>query len=94
MEDKPKNKIDLIDRKYLLLDGVEQVGAFDENEITLHTNMGYLTLQGEGMHITELNLDEGKLTVEGLISYIQFFDNKPAQTTKDKGKSVLARIFK
>lgn len=94
MEEKLKNRLELTDRRFLELDGVEQVGTFDEQEISLATNMGFLLLKGEGMHITELNLEKGKLTVEGHISMMHFMEGKSIKGTKDKGKSIINRIFK
>lgn len=94
MDTKPENRLDLTGRRYLKLDGVEQVGSFDESEITLATNMGFLLLKGEGMHITELNLEKGQLAVEGYISLMQFLEEKSIKGTKDKGKNILNRIFK
>lgn len=94
MEEKPKNRLELTDRHLLKLDGVEQVGTFDEKEISLATNMGFLLLKGEGMHITELNLEKGKLTVEGYISSMHFIEGKSIKDSKNKGKNILNRIFK
>jgi len=94
VEERPKNRLELTGRRLLVLDGVEQVGTFDEKEISLATNMGFLLLKGEGMHITELNLEKGKLTVEGLISLMQFVEGKSIKGAKDKGKNILNRIFK
>lgn len=94
MEDKPQNRLELTDRRRLLLEGVEYVGTFDEKEIVLDTNMGCLVLKGEGMHITELNLEKGKLAVEGYISTIEFDEGKTARGVKDKSKNILKRILK
>jgi len=86
------NRIFLTDRKHLLVDGVEHVGNFNEKEIGLVTNMGFLTLRGEGMHISQLNLENGNLVVEGRISSMEFLDNK--NTGSLRGKGMLKRIFK
>lgn len=94
MEDKPKNRLELTDRCLLVLEGVEQVGTFDENEISLATNMGFLLLKGEEMHITELNLERGKLEVQGYISSMQFMEGKSIKGAKDRGKNILNRIFR
>ena len=94
MEEKPKNRLELIDRRLLMLDGVEQVGTFDENEISLATNKGFLLLKGEGMHITELNLEKGKLAVQGHIISMHFIEGKSIKGARDRGKNIINRIFK
>lgn len=94
MEEKFKNHLVLFDRKCLRVDGVEHVGAFDEYEISLDTNMGFLLIKGEGLHITGLNLEEGNLTVEGFIASMSFIEGRTAKGIKEKSKNVLGRIFR
>jgi sporulation protein YabP len=91
VEKQAKNKMILTDRKHLVLEGVQQVGSFDEKAISLDTNLGFLQLKGEDLHITHLNLDEGNLIVEGFISSIEFLEVRSA---KGKGKGVLSRLLK
>lgn len=86
------NRIVLTDRKHLLVDGVEHVGNFNEKEISLVTNMGLLVLRGDGLHITQLNLESGNLAVEGRISTMEFTEHKGAGGFR--GKGMLNRIFK
>ena len=94
MEERGKHVVEMMDRKIISLTGVQHVGTFDENEITLDTNMGYVTLKGEGMHISQLNLDNGDLTVEGYINSIEYIEGKSAKGGRAKGKSILNRILK
>lgn len=91
MEDRKKHRLTLTERKHLVLEGVLHVGSFDEKEITLDTSLGFLSLKGDGLHITQLNLDEGVLTVEGFVASIEFNENK---TSRNKGKGILNRILK
>lgn len=91
MEERAKNRVVLTDRKHMVLEGVQHVGSFDENEITLETNMGYLCLKGEGLHITQLNLDVGSLVAEGFFTGIEFKEN---QSFKGKSRGVLGRFLK
>jgi len=94
VEEKNSNKVVLTDRRHLFLEGVEHVGNFDEKEIALDTNMGFLSLRGQGLHITQLNLEEGKLVVEGVISSLEFIENKSARGARSRGKGMLSRIMK
>ena len=91
MEKQPKNVLVLTDRKHLVLEGVQQVGSFDEKAISLETNLGFLQLKGEDMNITQLNLEVGSLVVEGFISSMEFLDGRSA---RGKGKGVLSRLLK
>lgn len=91
MEERIRHKLILAERKHLMIEGVQHVGSFDEKEISLDTSLGFLLLKGEGLHITQLNLDEGTLTVEGFINSMEFQEGR---TAKGRGKGMLSRILK
>lgn len=94
MEEYGKHLLSIEGRKKLKLEGVQHVGSFDEQEITLDTNMGFLQLKGEGMHITHLNLDQGSLVVEGFINSLEYVEGRTAKGTKAKGKGFINRLLK
>lgn len=74
------------------LTGVNNVETFDENEIILETEMGYLTVSGENLHISLLNLEDKKVALSGSINGINY---KPLNVDlKTKSKSILDRILK
>ena len=66
------------DRRRAQLTGVTDVASFNEQEVIMLTEEGDIALVGEDLHIAHLNLEEGKLTVEGRIAGIEYGD-KPAQ---------------
>jgi len=49
------------------LTGVTDVESFDENAVILHTHGGRLVLTGSGLHVSSLQLEDGKLLLEGAI---------------------------
>lgn len=94
MEEYGKHILSVEGRKKLTLEGVQHVGSFDEQEIALDTNMGYLQLKGEGMHITHLNLDDGSLVVEGFINGLEYVEGRTAKGSKVRGKGIINRLLK
>ncbi len=64
------------DRSRILITDVEDVESFNETEVLLMTGVGGLSITGEGLHISRLNLDEGQLVVEGLISGVEYEQNR------------------
>lgn len=64
----------LENRSRLELTGVTDVDRFDDQEISLYTQQGELTLRGSGLHISEMSLDSGKLSVEGEINAVIYGD--------------------
>ena len=54
-------------REKAVITGVTDVERFDENEVVLSTHGGRLILTGTGLHVSSLQLEEGKLLLEGSI---------------------------
>lgn len=49
------------------LSGVTDVESFDEHAVILHTHGGRLIVTGSGLHVSSLQLEEGRLLLEGAI---------------------------
>jgi len=83
------HQIIMDNRRRAVLTGVTDVASFNEQEVIMLTEEGDISMVGEGLHISHLNLEEGKLTVEGKIAGIEYGD---AQVQKRGG--ILARVFR
>lgn len=95
MENKSgKHALNLMDRSSLAIEGVQHVASFDEAEIILATTMGVLSIRGEGLHITQLNLELGKLVVEGHVGSLEYSDDRGVKGMKNRGKGILDRILR
>ena len=62
----------LEDRHALTVSGVSDVDSFDEMTVVVYTDMGELTVNGEGLHINRLNVETGELTLEGSIESLTY----------------------
>ncbi len=62
------------DRASVEATGVTQVLAFDEQQVTLMTGAGELTILGEDLHVTHLLLDDGRMTIAGRVDVVQYRD--------------------
>ena len=69
---KMPHNIILENRKTLTAAGVSDVDSFDEVTVTVYTDMGELTVKGEGLHINRLNIETGELTLEGSIQSLTY----------------------
>lgn len=88
---KKNQNIILEDRARLSISGVEQVENFNETVITLETIRGGVTIKGEELNISNLNLEEGKVMIDGLISGI-IYNAKDSNSGKNGG--FLGKMFK
>ncbi len=89
----PRYQLTLSNREVLQSNGVVEVITFDEKEVVTVTKLGSMVIKGERLHIIQLNLEEGRLVLEGEISMIQYVEDKRGKM-KAKGKGVLERLFK
>ena len=58
------------------LEGVLGVTRFDENEVLLETVCGTISIDGEGLHLSEWNAERGLAALEGRIDAVTYFDKK------------------
>ena len=68
--------------------GVIDVIGFDDETISLNTNLGGLVLQGRNFKINNLNVDIGELVVDGIVDALSY-----EEIGKKKG-SLWGRMFK
>lgn len=59
-------------REKAVITGVTDVERFDENEVVLSTHGGRLILTGTGLHVSSLQLEEGRLLVDGAIDGVAY----------------------
>lgn len=89
----PKRKHDVIlkSRKNMSIDGVEDVISFDESQVVLVTSCGEMTVEGMGLHISVLDLESGRVELDGTVEGMFYSDGKPETGS---GKSIFARLFR
>ncbi len=83
----PHNVI-LEDRKSLMITGVSDVDSFDDQTVTVYTDMGEMTIRGTGLHIGKLSLETGELNITGNIFALGYSDDR------EKSGGLFSRIFK
>jgi len=86
-----RHKLTLMDREVLDVSGVVNVEKFTDDDIILETEQGMLNIKGDKMHMKQLNLDGGFITIEGVIKTMAYSEGT---ATKEKGKGFLRSIFK
>ena len=64
----------LQDRSRMTLSGIKDVVNFDDSQVILNTDLGTLTIRGERMHVDQLSLETGDLSLTGQIEAIEYDD--------------------
>ncbi|MBO4384434.1 MAG: sporulation protein YabP [Clostridia bacterium] len=80
--------VHLDNREALSVTGVIDVASFNDAEVILSTDGGGLTVEGEELKVTKLDLDDGQVTVEGRISAIVYDEDVPER------KGLFKRMFR
>ena len=75
-------------RQKAVLTGVTDVPSFCEQTIVAAKVSGDVTIMGEEMHISRLNLDEGQVEIEGTIHAVEYAAHAQGR------KGVFGRIWK
>lgn len=66
------HRLTLNERRQLSMTGVTEVVSFDENTVVLHTDLGALVIQGQGLQLKTLSPDGGQVMVEGSVSSMNY----------------------
>ena len=69
----PHNLI-MENRNRLTVSGVSDVDSFDEQTVIVFTDMG-----GSDLHIINLNVDSGELSLEGTVNSLTYSDEQPGK---------------
>ncbi|MBB6451549.1 sporulation protein YabP [Geomicrobium halophilum] len=86
----PVHDIVMKGRKTLEISGVKEVESFDSQEFLLETVMGYLSVRGRDLHMRNLNVEEGLVSIEGKIDDLIYVD----EHNSGKPKGFIGKLFK
>jgi len=90
MDEKNVQSLLLENKELLNVTGVEGVDNFNDETVVLITTKGKLTIKGEKLNISKLNVDEGKLIVKGVINSLLYSEY---EGQKEK-ISLVKKLFK
>lgn len=81
----------LENRNKLHLSGVLDVLNFDEEIVTVDTELGILIIKGSDLRLNKFNLENAELNIDGEIISMAY-DEK--NYSNKKGEGILTKIFK
>ena len=89
-----KHTLMLEGRTRAKLAGVTAVSCFNDQEVVLETSEGEVALMGEGLHIEQLNLEDGQLGVTGEIAAILGRSPNTVRSQLSRGRALLHDAWK
>ncbi len=95
MEEKRKftdqtHQITLSNRNLLAIDGVTNLGSYEEDLLILETVAGVLEIKGGHLHVQQLNIDQGHVVIDGDICSLVYTD----QDLVKRGKGFFSKLIK
>ncbi|PTX55248.1 sporulation protein YqfC/sporulation protein YabP,TIGR02892 [Melghirimyces profundicolus] len=87
-----KHEVTMVGRNTLDITGVLGVESFDSEEFLLQTECGYLGVRGTNLHIQTLDLEQGRVAIEGEFYEMSYLDDGPSRAGKTKG--LIGRLFR
>lgn len=88
---KGTSSLSLENRKVLSITGVNEVMNFDEEKISLKTDLGPLLIKGSELKMNKLDLKNGEVIIDGFISNIDYLNKKDKRR---KNLNLISKIFK
>lgn len=85
-----KHRFSMEQRRDCTITGVVEVHSFDENNILMETVDGMLTIKGDNLHVSRLNLEKGEADVDGKVNSLTYSEKS---TLAKKGEGLLTRLF-
>ena len=83
-----RHNVIMEERHHLSVSGVMDIERFDEEEVIVATELGQLSIKGQGLHLNKIDVSDGELSIEGELDSISYSQQSV------KGGSLLARLFR
>ena len=84
------HSVSVVERKNILVTGVNKIVSFDDEEFLMETVMGNLRILGNGLELLKLDTGDGNVKIKGKINSFMYIDGK----TKNKEESIITKLFK
>ena len=78
-------------RRQLRVCGVKEILRFDDTVVTLDTECGEMTVEGEQLHIRTLSVENGLVELDGLVNGMYYDEESSASRGEKRG--LFSRLF-
>ncbi len=87
---KSAHRLTLDGRRALAIWGVTDVDSYDEHAVRVRISEGILCVEGDGLHVKKLSLEEGLILIDGRVGALYYGE---AATGNERG-GFLARLLR
>lgn len=86
-----KHSVVIEDRSRIKINCVDDVESFNEEKAVVYTSMGVMVITGYNFKVSRLNVDDGRLEIEGEIDKLEYTE---APDSRDGGGGFFGRLFR
>jgi sporulation protein YabP len=86
----PAHQLNISNRNWISVEGVVNMDSYDQEKVILKTSLGMLEIKGNNLHVQQLNLEQGKATLDGEIVSLNYGDENSVK----RGKGFLGRLVR
>ena len=86
-----KHSVVIEDRSRIKINCVDDVESFNEEKAVVYTSMGVMVITGYNFKVSRLNVDDGRLEIEGEIDKLEYTE---APDNRDGGGGFFGRLFR
>ena len=69
-----RSLVNIENREKISITGIKQGDSFDESEVSALLENASVSVYGQGLHISRLDLDNGILVIDGFITGVEYSD--------------------
>ena len=80
----------LFSRRYMELTGIEEVGSFTDEQITLVSSLGMIAIEGKNLKIESFQTESGLLKINGEVDSFCYYGR---QENEEK-RGIFAKLFR
>ncbi|HYH01715.1 MAG TPA: sporulation protein YabP [Bacillota bacterium] len=78
-----QHQLNMTNRNLLGVDGVVNMASYDNEKVILETSAGVLEIKGEKLHIQQLNLEQGKVVLDGEITALAYSSENAGKRSRN-----------
>lgn len=71
-----RTSVTIENRERISVTGIVRIDSFDESEVCARAENSLVSIFGQGLHISRLDLDNGVLIVDGFITGVEYSDEE------------------
>lgn len=77
------HQLNMTNRNLLGVDGVVNMASYDDEKVILETSAGVLEVKGAKLHIQQLNLEHGKVVLDGEIAALTYSNENVSKRSRN-----------